>query len=76
MFLFLEVFVDMAFVKSGFFNFKIANLIADGRILKKARSAAFAIIKEDPALQKSNYMEMKHHFQKSYQYLLKNMNIT
>jgi ATP-dependent DNA helicase RecG len=60
--------------QSGFFNFKIANLISDGKILKEARSAAFALIKEDPSLQNSNNVEIKQNFQKHYQYLLKNMN--
>ena len=60
--------------QSGFFNFKIANLITDGKILKEARSAAFALIKDDPSLQKPDNEEVKSHFQKYYQYLLKNMN--
>ena len=61
--------------QSGFFNFKIANLISDGKILKEARSAAFALIKDDPSLQKPNNALIKQHFQKHYQYLLKNMSI-
>ena len=59
--------------QSGFFNFKIANLISDGKILKEARSAAFALIKDDSSLQKPDNAKIKHHFQKHYQYLLKNM---
>ncbi len=61
--------------QSGFFNFKIANLISDGKILKEARSAAFTLIKDDPSLQKSDNVEIKQHFQKHYQYLLKNISI-
>jgi ATP-dependent DNA helicase RecG len=60
--------------QSGFFNFKIANLISDGKIIKEARSAAFALIKDDPSLKKPNNTKIKQHFQKHYQYLLKNMN--
>jgi ATP-dependent DNA helicase RecG len=60
--------------QSGFFKFKIANLISDGKILKKARSAAFALIKDDPSLQKLDNAGIKQHFQKHYQYLLRNMN--
>jgi len=60
--------------QSGFFNFKIANLITDGKILKEARSSAFALIKDDPSLQKADNVEIKLHFQKHYQHLLKNMN--
>lgn len=61
--------------QSGFFKFKIANLISDGKILKEARSAAFTFIKDDPALQKPDNAEIKQHFQKHYQYLLKNISI-
>ncbi|MCJ7800973.1 MAG: DNA helicase RecG, partial [Candidatus Marinimicrobia bacterium] len=60
--------------QSGFFNFKIANLITDRNILKKARSSAFALLKDDPSLQKPYNLEIKRHFQNHYQYLLKNMN--
>ena len=61
--------------QSGLFKFKIANLISDGKILKEARRAAFALIKDDPSLCKPNNVVIKQHFQKHYQYLLKNMNI-
>ena len=60
--------------QSGFFNFKIANLISDGKIIMEARSAAFALIKDDPSLKKPDNVKIKQHFQKHYQYLLKNMN--
>jgi ATP-dependent DNA helicase RecG len=60
--------------QSGFFNFKIANLITDGEILKEARNAAFALIKDDQQLQKPINVKIKNHFQKHYQHLLKNMN--
>ena len=60
--------------QSGFFNFKIANLISDRKIIKEARSAAFALIKDDPSLKKPDNVKIKQHFQKHYQYLLKNMN--
>lgn len=61
--------------QSGFFNFKIANLISDGKILQEARSAAFALIKDDSTLQKPDNVEIKIHFQKHYQYLLKNIKV-
>lgn len=60
--------------QSGFFNFKIANLISDGKILQDARAAVFALIKDDRSLQKPDNVEIRQHFQKHYQYLLKNMN--
>ena len=60
--------------QSGFFKFKIANLISDGKILVEARSAAFALIKDDPSLKKPENVKIKQHFQKHYQYLLKDIN--
>ena len=62
--------------QSGFFNFKIANLISDGEILKEARKAAFALVKDDRLLQKPENANIKLHFQNHYQYLLKNMSIS
>ena len=38
--------------QSGFFKFKIANLITDGEIIRSARKVAFSIIEEDPNLKK------------------------
>jgi len=62
--------------QSGFFNFKIANLISDGEILKEARKAAFALVNDDRLLQKPENANIKLHFQNHYQYLLKNMSIS
>ncbi|MEE8340803.1 MAG: ATP-dependent DNA helicase RecG [Candidatus Neomarinimicrobiota bacterium] len=56
--------------QSGFFKFKIANLISDGKILMDARSAAFALIKDDPSLEKPENENIKNHFQNHFQYLL------
>ena len=51
-----------------------SKAFAIGEILKEARSAAFALIKDDPSLKKPDNVEVKNHFQKHYQYLLKNLN--
>ena len=40
----------------------------------EARSVAFALIKDDPQLQKQDNLEIKRHFQRHYQHLLNNMN--
>lgn len=61
--------------QSGFFKFKIANLITDGSILRYARQAAFELVKDDPKLEKAKNIEVKNHFKKHYSYLLKGMNI-
>lgn len=61
--------------QSGFFKFKIANLITDGNILRKARQAAFNLVSDDPQLVKSQNQAIKDHFTKHYQYLLKGLNV-
>ena len=61
--------------QSGFFKFKIANLITDGLILKEARQAAFDLVNYDSKLEKPQNAKIKRHFKKHYQYLLKGLNI-
>ena len=61
--------------QSGFFKFKIADLITDGSILREARKAAFEFVKDDSKLEKPQNKEIKNHFKKHYQYLLKGLNI-
>ena len=61
--------------QSGFFKFKIANLITDGNILREARQAAFDLVKNDSKLEKPQHLEIKDHFDKYYSYLLKGLNI-
>ena len=61
--------------QSGFFNFKIANLITDGNILRGARQAAFDLVKNDSKLEYPQNLEIKDHFDKHYSYLLKGLNI-
>ena len=43
--------------QSGFIKYKIANMITDGEIIKKARACAINIIDEDPNL--VNFKEIK-----------------
>ena len=59
--------------QSGFFKFKIANLLTDGKILREARQAAFEIVKNDPKLINSENIVLNEHFKKHYQYLLKDI---
>jgi len=61
--------------QSGFFKFKIADLLTDGSILREARQAAFELVKDDSKLEKQQNEEIRNHFEKHYQYLLKGMNI-
>jgi ATP-dependent DNA helicase RecG len=61
--------------QSGFFKFKIADLISDGTLIKEARKAAFNLIKDDPKLIASKNAAIKKHFENNYQYILKGMTI-
>ena len=61
--------------QSGYFNFKIANLISDNDILRLARGAAFSIVKDDNRLEKSQHKELSQHFYKNYQHLMQHMGI-
>ena len=36
--------------QSGFFKYKIANMVTDGSLIRKARQAAFRLIEKDPEL--------------------------
>ena len=59
----------------GMLNLKIANLITDGRILEKARKAAFRMVEEDPDLEKTENAMIRGIFQSRYQEKLQLMEI-
>ena len=52
--------------QSGFFQFKIANMITDGPIIRDARKAAFKLIENDPDLQKSKHGLLREIFLLEY----------
>ena len=52
--------------QSGFFQFKIANMISDGSIIWDARKAAFEVIKNDPDLQESEHRLLGEIFFQEY----------
>ncbi|MEA1987509.1 MAG: ATP-dependent DNA helicase RecG [Candidatus Marinimicrobia bacterium] len=51
--------------QSGLVDLKIADLIEDGEILKKARKSAFSIIKDDPKLENKENADFKEFFLKN-----------
>lgn len=61
--------------QSGFFKFKIANLLTDGEIIRSAREAAFELIANDQNLELSDNQPIKYHFNKHYRHILKGSNI-
>ena len=56
--------------QSGFFKFKIADLVRDGPIIRTARKAAFEIIENDKNLKRKSNKLIRNKFLNEYsQYL-------
>jgi ATP-dependent DNA helicase RecG len=62
--------------QSGFFKYKIADLVMDGSIIKSARKAAFDLVAKDPHLRNRSFIELRRHFLKEYQHMLDFVNIS
>ena len=62
--------------QSGFFKYKIADLVMDGPIIKSARKAAFDLVAKDPHLRNWSFIELRRHFLKKYQHMLDFVNIS
>ena len=62
--------------QSGFFQYKIANMITDGSLIRKARQAAFTLVENDPGLKESSYEHMKQTFIKDYSQHLDSINLS
>ena len=62
--------------QSGFFKYKIADLVMDGPIIKSARKAAFDLVEKDPHLRNRSFIELRRHFLKKYQHMLDFVNIS
>jgi ATP-dependent DNA helicase RecG len=62
--------------QSGFFKYKIADLVMDGPIIKSARKAAFNMVAKDPHLRNRSFIELRRHFLKKYQHMLDFVNIS
>ena len=61
--------------QSGFLKYKIADMVTDGPILKKARQAAFKLVKDDPNLNQSAHELIRTRFMAEYQNKLEQANI-
>ncbi|MFQ6605044.1 MAG: ATP-dependent DNA helicase RecG [Fidelibacterota bacterium] len=61
--------------QSGFIKYKIADLVADGELIRQARQAAFDIVQEDPHLRSAEHEELRRRFLAEYQDKLKLVNI-
>ncbi len=61
--------------QSGFFQYKIANLINDSSIIKDARDLAFKLVESDPNLTKPSNKEIKKIFKNQYKKQIKHLNL-
>lgn len=61
--------------QSGFLKYRIADLVFDGPIIKKARQTAFALVEKDPLLTAEEHRLLRNRFLKDYQPLLKQANV-
>ena len=62
--------------QSGFLKYKIADMVTDGPILRKARQAAFKLVKDDPNLNKPENQLIRERFINEYQDKLEQVNIS
>ena len=62
--------------QSGFLKYKIANMVTDGPILRKARTAAFDLVKKDATLSHQEHHQIRSRLVNEYQDKLQNVNIS
>jgi len=62
--------------QSGFLKYKIADMVTDGPILRKARKAAFELVKTDPNLSQPEHELIRRRFLIEYQDKLEWANIS
>lgn len=62
--------------QSGFFKFKIASMINDGKIIRRARETAFKIINEDQSLKSPKNKMVSKYFKKYYKTQINQLTIS
>ena len=62
--------------QSGFFQYKIANMVTDGALIREARKSAFTLAENDPGLNESTHELMKKTFIKNYSQHLDSINLS
>ncbi|MGB1217440.1 MAG: ATP-dependent DNA helicase RecG, partial [Saprospiraceae bacterium] len=55
--------------QSGVINFKLADIVKDGKILKATREIAQGILEDDPKLEKEHHQNIKHYIEKHYSHI-------
>ena len=61
--------------QSGFFQYKIADIVKDGEIIREARKLAFDLVKLDPNLCKPFNKDIREVFAKKYSHYLENLKL-
>ena len=61
--------------QSGFVQYKIANLITDGEIIREARQFAFDLVDADPNLRSKSNKEIRRIFKNNYSDQIKNLKL-
>ena len=61
--------------QSGFFQYKIADIVKDGEIIREARELAFDLVKLDPNLCKPFNKDIREVFAKRYSHYLDNLKL-
>ena len=62
--------------QSGCFQFKIADMVLDGALIRDARSAAFSVIDDDKSLKNDSNKMLREWFISDYAHFLDNINLS
>ena len=62
--------------QSGFFQFKIADMVLDGALIRDARSAAFSVINDDKSLKNDSNKMLREWFISDYAHYLDNIKLS
>jgi ATP-dependent DNA helicase RecG len=62
--------------QSGFFKYKIANMVTDGPIIRDARKLAFEIVENDPNLKNESNKMIRETFIRDYADRLEGVSLT
>lgn len=62
--------------QSGFFQFKIADMVLDGALIRDARSAAFSVIDDDKSLRNDSNKMLREWFISDYAHYLDNIKLS
>jgi len=62
--------------QSGYVQYKIANMLSDGPLIRQARQAAFELVTDDPHLRNPQNQAIRKRFMAEYQQMLEIVNIS